>query len=311
MNKIRELSDIVREIPDGSSIGLGGFIISRCPMAFAAELIRQKKKDLICYSMMGTLEADLLVGAGCVKEYSYSGGSMGRFGKLGRINASIENGQNPTLVKEYTGLSMALMFQAGCMGVPFVPTKSLMGTDMLETLLKRNDDSVKMGEDPWTGEKWLYIKACRPDYSVIHANAVDESGNVIIHGPLWDLETAKASKKLIVTAERLVSNEYTKAHPEEVRIPGAFTYAAAIVPMGCYPSCIFGEWDYDAQALWYYSKCNEDQALFDDLLAKYVYGTKDHYEFIDKVGGMKKMIELQVDSTKSYRMDMDLSKPKA
>ncbi len=311
MNKIRELAELVREIPDGSSIGLGGFIISRCPMAFAAEMIRQGKKNLTCYSMMGTLEADLLVGAGCVKEYSYSGGSMGRFGKLGRINGSIESGNKPTVVKEYTGLSMALMFQAGCMGVPFVPTKSLIGTDMLETLLAKKDDSVRMGKDPWTGEDWLYIKACRPDYCVIHANAVDEKGNVIIHGPLWDLETAKAGRKLIVTAERLVSNEYVKAHPEEVRIPGAFTYAAAIVPAGCYPTCIFGEMDYDAQALWYYSKVNLDQALFDEMLQKYVYGTKDHYEFLEKVGGLKKLASLQVDPTKSYRMDQDLGKPQA
>ena len=161
MNKIRDLTDIVREIPDGSDIGLGGFIITRCPMAFAAEMIRQGKKDLVLYSLMGTLEADLLVGAGCAKSYSYCGGSMGRFGKLGRVNEAIENG-GPTLVKEYTGLSMALQFEAGMMGIPFIPTKSLIGTDMLETLLAKNDPTVKMGKDPWSGEDYLYLRLAVP-----------------------------------------------------------------------------------------------------------------------------------------------------
>ncbi len=308
MDKIRELSELVREIPNGSTIGLGGFIITRCPMAFAAELVRQGKKDLICYSIMGTMEADFLVGAGCVKEYSYAGGSLDRFGKLDRVNDSIANGNKPTVVKEYSALSLALMFQAGAMGVPFLPTKSLLGTDMLEKLLAGQDDSVRMGKDPWTGEDWLYVKACRPDYSIIHANAVDEKGNVIIHGPLWDVELAKAGKKLLVTAEKLVSNEYVKAHPEEVRIPSAFTYAAAIVPAGSYPTAIFGELDFDAKALWHYSKANQDQALFDEMLKEYVYGTKDHFDFIQKVGGLKRLSELQVDPAKSYRIQ-DLSRP--
>lgn len=310
MNKIRELSEIVREIPDGSTIGLGGFVINRCPMAFAAELIRQGKKYLNCFSIMGSMEGDLLVGAGCVNEYSYAGGSLDRFGRLERVNASINNGNNPALVKEYSALSLALMFQAGSMGAPFVPTKSLIGTDMLEILLEREDDTVRMGKDPWTGEDWLYIKACHPDYTIIHANAVDETGNVIIKGAIWDAEMAKASKKLIVTAERLVSNEYVKAHPEEVVIPSAYTYAAAIVPAGCYPTAIFGDYDFDAKAMWYYAEAAKEQDSFDELVKEYILGTKDHYDFIQKVGGLKRLSELSVDTTKSYRIQ-DLTKPKA
>lgn len=309
MNKIRELSEMVREIPDGSSIGLGGFIITRCPMAFAAEMVRQGKKDLVLYSIMGTMEADFLVGAGCAKEYSYAGGSLDRFGRLDRVNECIANGNKPTLIKEYSALSLALMFKAASMGVPFIPTKTLIGTDMLDILLKNNDDSVRMGKDPWTGEDWLYMKACHPDYCIIHANAVDEYGNVIIHGAKWDLELAKAGKKLFVTAERLVSNEYVKAHPEEVTIPSAYTTAAAIVPAGCYPTAIFGDQDFDAKAMWAYAKANQTKETFDALLKEYVYGTKDHYEFIEKIGGLKRLAELSVDSTKSYRIQ-DLSKPK-
>ncbi|MBR1660648.1 MAG: CoA transferase subunit A [Oscillospiraceae bacterium] len=309
MDKIRDLRELVREIPNGSTIGLGGFIITRCPMAFAAELIRQGKKELVCYSIMGTMEADLLVGAGCAREYSYAGGSLDRFGRLDRVNASISGGGRPAVVKEYSALSLALMFRAGAMGIPFLPTKALLGTDMLKKLLADGEDTVRMGKDPWTGEDWLYIKACRPDYSIIHANAVDEKGNVIIQGAAWDLDLAKAGKKLMVTAERLVSNEYVKAHPELVSIPGAYTYGAAIVPAGCYPTSIFGELDFDAKAMWYYSRANQEQGLFDALLKEYVYGTSDHFDFIQKIGGLKRLAALRVDSNRSYRIQ-DLSKPK-
>ena len=129
MNKIRELSDIVREIPDrGAEIAVGGFIITRCPMAFASELIRQRKKDITLYSVMGTMEADLLVGAGVVKSYSYSGGSLDRFGKLDRVNEAIVN--KSVEIKEYSAMGIGLRFLAGAMGIPFIPSKVMLGTDM-------------------------------------------------------------------------------------------------------------------------------------------------------------------------------------
>ncbi len=309
MNKIRELKEIVQEIKDGSEVALGGFVTARCPMAFAAELVRQGKKDLRCYALMGSLEDDFLLGAGCMKEYSYGGASLDRFGRLERVNASIEAGGNPTVVKEYSALSQALRFLGATMGMPFVPTKSLMGTDIAKQLLDAGDDSIKMGTDPWTGEDYLYLKVIRPEYSVIHANAVDAQGDVLIYGPKWDLDLAKAGKKLLVTAERLVSDAYVKAHPEEVSISGAYTYAAAIVPAGSFPASTFGEYDYDAKAMRYYCKVNRSQEAFDALIDEYVLGTADHYAFLEKIGGLPRLSRLRSDRIQGYRTQ-DLEKPR-
>ena len=299
MNKIRELSDIVREIPDaGAEIGLGGFIINRCCMAFVAELIRQGKKEIELSSVSGNMESDLLVGAGCVKSYAYGGGSLDHFGRLSRVNESIEQGTNG--IKEFSNLSMALRFTAGSMGVPFIATKTLLGTDMLQRLLEAGEDSIYIGESPFDGEKYVYLKKLQPEYVCIHAQAVDELGNVLIEGPIWDLETAKAGKKLIVTADRLVSNQYVKNNPGLVRIPGVYTYAAAIVPFGAFPAAVFKEYDYDAEALSHYARVNQKQETFDEYLNEYILGTKNNNELLEKWGGIAKMNALRADPAFGY-----------
>ena len=299
MNKIRELSDIVREIPDrGAEIGLGGFIINRCCMAFAAELIRQGKKEIDLTSVSGNMEADLLVGAGCVKSYAYGGGSLDHFGRLSRVNEAIEQGRYD--VKEFSNLSMALRMTAGAMGVPFIATKTLLGTDMLEKLLADKEDSVYIGESPFDGERYVFLKKLQPEYVCIHAQAADELGNVLIEGPTWDLETAKAGKKLIVTADRLVSNQYVKNNQEKVTIPGVYTYAVAIVPFGAFPSAVYKEYDYDAEALKHYAKVNQKQESFDEYLNEYILGTKNNDELLEKWGGLARMNALRADPAFGY-----------
>ncbi|MCL1848543.1 MAG: hypothetical protein FWF83_02570 [Clostridiales bacterium] len=286
MSKIRELAEIVREIPNGAEIAFGGFIITRNAMAFAAELIRQGKKDLDLYSVMGTMECDLLVGAGAAKRYSYGGGSLDRFGKLSRVNEAIVT--KSIVINEYSALTLGLRMHAGALGIPFIPSKVFIGTDMYEAI-KEDTAAMQMGVSPFDGEPYLFLAALQPEYSVIHANAVDDKGNVIIEGPTWDFETAKAGKKLIVTAEKLVSTEYVKRFPEKVTIPGIYTYAAAIVPVGAYPGATYKVHDHDAEALTMYAKANQRQDTFDEFLNTYILGTKDHNGFIEKMGGLAKM----------------------
>jgi acyl CoA:acetate/3-ketoacid CoA transferase alpha subunit len=244
------------------------------------------------------MESDLLVGAGCVKSYAYGGGSLDHFGRLSRVNEAIEQGKYG--IREFSNLSMALRFVAGTMGVPFIPTKTLLGTDMLKTLLDAKDDGLVIGVSPFDGERYVFLKKLQPDYVCIHAQAVDEIGNVLIEGPTWDLETAKAGKKLIITADRLVSNQYVKNNPDKVTIPGVYTYAAAVVPYGAYPAAVYKEYDYDAEALTHYAKVNQKQETFDEYLNEYILGTKNHNELLEKWGGIAKLNALRVDQVFSY-----------
>lgn len=298
-SKVRPLKDIVAEIPDsGAHIALGGFAITRNPVAFVFELIRQCKKDLTIYQIVGGMETDLLVGAGLVKRLEYSAGSLDRFGRLERINEAIDKGLIE--VREYSGLSMALRFLAGSMGIPFIPTKCLLGTEMLKVLLEKKDDAVRVENSPFDGERYVYLKALQPDFAVIHAQYADEKGNVIIEGPHWDVETAKSAKKLIVTVEKVVSTEFIKRYPEKVVIPSVYVYAIAEVPFGAFPNAVYKCYDYDAEMLTEYAKVSKDGVEFKRFVDEYVLGTKDFDEFLEKIGGVRRLNKIKADPVYGY-----------
>jgi len=299
-NKVIELTEAVREIPqDGAEVALGGFAIIRNPIAFANEMIRQKKKNLKLYAVLGSMDTDLLVGANCVSFLAYSGGSLDRFGRLGRINESIE--RNTIEVEEYSGLSISLRFLAGSLGMPFVPTKTLLGTDMLNNLQNKKSDAIKVIDSPFSdNDKIVALKAINPDFAVIHAQMADEKGNVIIEGPRWDLELALSAKKLFVTVEKIVSNKYIKKYPEKVSIPSISTYKVIEVPYGAFPSSVYNCYDYYSKLLKEYAKANMDAFQFNKFLQKYILNSKDHSDFLLKTCTLDELLNLKVDPHYGY-----------
>lgn len=299
-SKVRSLQDVVWEIPDrGAEIALGGFAITRCPIAFINELIRQNKREITLYEIIGSLDADILVGAGAVKKLSYAGGSLDKFGRLGRVNEGIEKG---TLeIREYSGLSMTLRFLAGFLGIPFIPTKTLLGTEVLKNLIEKESDSVMVGTSPFhEEEKYVFLGGLQPDYAVIHCQYADEKGNVVMQGPMWDLELAKSAKKLIVTVEKIVTTETIKRNPEYVQIPSVYPFAICEVPFGAYPTSVYKVYDYDAEAITRYAGVNMRQESFDAWLQEFVLGTRDHNEFIAKMAGVTKLAALKADPVFGY-----------
>ncbi len=299
-SKIMNLANAVKEIPNGADIAIGGFAITRSPIAFICELIRQGKKNLNVYQSIVCMATDMLVGAGAVKKLSYGGGSLDRFGRMERINAAFEN--NTIDAREFSGLSLTYRFLAGSLGIPFIPTKILLGTDILDNLIKKNDESVMVSTSPYDSEnKFVFIKALNPDYAIIHAPYADEKGNILIDGPVWDLEMAKAAKKLYVTVDQIVSNEFIKMHPEKVVIPNVFTHAVIEVPYGAYPTAVYKMYDYDSVMLTKYAKTNKKQDEFDLFINEYVLGTKDHNEFLYKCGGISTLNKIKADPVYGYK----------
>lgn len=296
-SKVIGLKEAVKEIPDGAEIALGGFAITRNPIAFINEMIRQGKKDLVIYEIIGAMDSDMLVGAGAVKMLSYGGGSLDRFGRIGRINEAIE--RDLVDVREYSGLSITFRFLAGSLGIPYIPTRTLLGTDIMENLLKK-DDSIMIHDSPITGEKEVLIKALQPEHAVLHAPYADEKGNILMDGPVWDKEIGLSAKKLYVTVDKLVSNEYVKRNPEKVVIPSIYTHAVIEVPYGAYPTSVYRMYDYDGEMLSRYACINRTQEEFDIFLKEYVLNTKDHNEFLGKCGGIQKVAKLKVEPVFGY-----------
>ena len=298
LNKIRSLSEAVASVRDGSHLFLSGFAISRNAIAVAHELIRQNKRELTLSQCIGAMDADVLVGAGAVKRYIYGGGSLDRFGPLWNINRAIEQGAIE--VDEFSGLSMALRFLGGSLGLPCIPIQSLLGSDILKNLLNKEVPEVKVTECPFTGEKMVLLKTLQPDVAFVHVQKADCTGNAIIQGPRWDEDAAKAADQIVIVADEIIPTELTPFLVEEVRIPAGRVSMVVHQPYGAHPTSLYGVYDYDREHLTEYASMARTPDGMQEYLDRYVRGVKDFSAYLEAVGGLEKMIRIKADALKKY-----------
>ncbi len=280
-------------------MALSGFAITRCTMAFAREVIRQGIKGLTVSQCVGAMEADLLVGAGAVERIIYGGGSLDRFGRLNCVNRGIEEG---TLVaEEYSSLSMAFRYLAGSLGLPFIPIRSLRGSDILKRLQQIAPSEVSAVDDPFSGENWLVLKPLLPDVAVVQVQVADEEGNAWILGPRWDNEEqVKASERAIVITERLVPTEVIRRDAERTVIPGFKVSHVVHLPFSAHPTSVYRVYDYDAEHIVQYAEATKTPEGVREYLDKYVYGVQDHWGYLELVGGMEHLTSLTADPILGY-----------
>jgi acyl CoA:acetate/3-ketoacid CoA transferase alpha subunit len=299
VDKVTTLSEAVASIPSGSHVALSGFAITRCTMAFAAEVIRQGIRGLTISQCVGAMDADLLVGGGAVERLIYGGGSLDRFGRLACVNRGIENGS--LIAEEYSSLSVAFRYLAGSLGLPFMPIRSLRGSDLLRLIEERTGSDVAMVADPFTGDNWLALKPLLPDVAVVQVQVADREGNAWIMGPRWDnSEQAKASKRTLVIAERVVSTDEIRANPERTAIPGLLVSHVVELPFASHPTSVYGAYDYDAEQIERYVAAARTPESFRTYLDEYVYGVKDHPEYLEKIGGETRLNALHADPILGY-----------
>ncbi len=319
MCKRMSLEDVVKMIPDGSSVAFGGWTVVRAPMAAARELVRQKKKDLAIVGSMSGPATDLLIGAGCVKyaEISYHG--LEKFGSaynsqraLGTAIAEREVFSDDITIFDYVAKVMA-----GAMGIPFIPSYTHKGSDFLNPeydMLKdiRGKDArfpkkkYEMMKDPfWGKEDVVLIPAANPDFAFIHAQEVSESGVVRIRGTKGaDYYLAAAGKTTIVTAEKIVSDEEIAKEPDMNSIPGVFVDVICEVPYGAFETQLMDYYDYDPKYYQEYVKKSKENK-FDEWLDEWIYGTKDQADFVKKLG-QERLDAMTVDPDVGYRKGMKM-----
>jgi glutaconate CoA-transferase, subunit A len=299
MSKVSTLSDAVASVPSGSHVALSGFATARCVMAFAHEVVRQGTKNLTVSQCVGAIDADILVGAGAVERIIYGGGSRGRSGQHSCLNRAIEQGTLKT--EELSSLSMTFRYLAGSLGLPFIPIRSLNGSDILKQLQEITPSPVSTLNDPFTGDEWLVMKPLIPDVSVVQVQVADEEGNAWILGPRWDNEEqVKASKRAIVITEKLVSTEMIRHYPERTLIAGFKVSHVVPLPFSAHPTSVYGVYDFDKEHIKLYADLSRTPEGFAKYLDEYVYGVKDHWEYLEKVGGMKYLDTLLADPILGY-----------
>ena len=315
-DKMMNLDEAVRRfIFNGCQLAIGGFTVNRNPMAAAYEIIRQGIKDihLVCHSNGQAL--DILVGAGCVKrlEIAYSG--TGRFAPTCiRFKKAIEQGGLE--FEDYSNYQMALRFLAGALGIPFIPTKSGLGSDLVkyegfpsEVRKEEKVANLKYAVvgNPFSSEKdeVLLLPALTPDVTILHAQYVGEDGTVQINGLTFaDLEQAKAADTVIITCEEIVPRSFIRLDPDKNSLPSFFIDAIVKVPYGAHPTACFKFYDYDPGHLKLYRKMAEDDNLFKEYLDEWVYGITSHEAYLSKVG-TEMLLKIKANPATGYAQGLD------
>ena len=318
-HKVMGLSQAIhRFVRDGDHISIGGFTITRNPMALAYEIIRQGKRRLHVYVHSHGQAFDLLIGAGCVDALEVSYGGTARFSPGGgiRFKKAIEGGT--IRFEDYTNFQMTLRFLAGAMGLPFMPVRSLLETDVIkrwgfdEELRAHNpripDKKITVIENPFSPngrEKIVLVPAINPDVTLIHAQQADPQGTVRIRGLTYtDVEQAKAAKYLIVSCEELVETESLRENPDQNQIPFFMVDAVVVAPYGAHPTACNGYYDYDPYHLNLYREMAPDDEAFRQYLDEYVFGVKTHDDYLDRIG-RDRLSQIQADPKLGYRPGLD------
>ena len=297
-SKVMALKEAVHAfVPHGAHISIGGFTINRNPMAAVYEIIRQRKKELHLYAHSNGQGMDELIGGGCVKRLEIAYGGSGRFAPTCiRFRKAAEKGQ--LAVEDYSNYQMTLRFMAGAMGLPFLPTRSSLGTDIIKRWgfdksqrIKNDrlpDDKLIVMDNPfgeWAGTpKVVLVPAINPDVTIIHVQQADVTGIARINGLTFaDVEQAKAARRLIVTCEELITDDRLKADPDTNQIPPFCVDAVVHIPWGAWPTACYGCYDYDPAFLNYYKKAASDEKRHGVYLEEFILGIDTHAQRLEKL----------------------------
>jgi acyl CoA:acetate/3-ketoacid CoA transferase alpha subunit len=275
--RMSEQEAISQFVYDGCYIGTELYGTVRCPMSVSRELVRQGKKDLrVCGQ--GVLELDLWMAAGLVKKLDITYIGLEVYGTSSALRRAVESGQIEKCV-EWSNASISWRMKASAMGVPFLPARSMLGTDMVKY------SSAKVVEDPFTGLKVCLLPALILDVAIIHVHRADKYGNAQIEGITgFGAEMARACKRLIISAEEIVDTDEIRKYPDRTVIPYYLVDAVVHAPFGSHPgemAYIYGR-DEPIIKEWVESSRTAEGAKA--YLDKYVYGVKNHQEYLELLG---------------------------
>jgi acyl CoA:acetate/3-ketoacid CoA transferase alpha subunit len=291
-NKSRELKSKVmtakeaveKYVRDGDFVASGGFGHVRVSMAVVYEIIRQRKRDLTLAGKTAVHDCDLLVGSGCVNkvEVAYSFGHELR-GLSPASRRMVESGRC-NVMAEISNASYQWRFLAGMMGLSFIPSRTMLGTDTLKY------SSCKVVTDPFTGKPITLIPAAYPDVAVIHVHSCDRYGNARIEGTtVEDIELSRCARRLILTTEEIVNDTAMQKEPWQTKIPFFVVDAVVEVPYGSHPCQMPGLYYFDEEHIAEWLSLSKTEEGVDQYLKKYVFGVDDFESYLELCGGIRKL----------------------
>jgi len=294
--KVMTLSDAVALIPDNVHVAIGGCHYSRTPIALIWEIIRQKKSGLVFSKSITATEGDLLLVAGTTRHIITSWFSPGVTWGVSRIMRHFVQSGEATY-EEWSHMSLGLRYRAAAMGVPFLPTRSMLGSDVYKQLT-----DIKEMQCPFTGDKLALVPALHPDVAIIHVQKADSYGNAQITGfPFMDKDIALAADRVILTTEQIIDNNEIRRTPDRTDIPFFCVDAVVEVPYGCVPHECYAAYEPEFNHMDMYVKLMMERSTegVQEYLDKYVYApqTFDDYLSLFKV---KDIVRATLNARKGY-----------
>jgi glutaconate CoA-transferase, subunit A len=240
VEKLTTATEAVRRlVPDGAVIGVGGTNHARTPMALLIEVLRQGRSGLTMARPLSCFEAELMLATGMADRVMTSWVGIGHgWGLAPVLRHLVETGQ--ATFEEWSHLGIGLRYKAGAMGVPYLPTVSMLGSDIDRQL------GLAKVTCPYTGQLLNAVPSLNPDVALVHVQRADELGNAQIDGyELMDADLVLAARRVIVSAEEIVGTDQLRRDPARTVIPGFAVDAVVHQPMGAYPHECYGHYEAD------------------------------------------------------------------
>ena len=272
---------VARFVPDGASVCMGTALEALIPFAAGHELIRQRRRDLTLVGPISDILFDMLVAAGCVRRIQAAWVGNVSAGLGHNYRRAVEHGvPHPIEVEDHSNLSIAVALQAGAMGAPYIPTRSLLGTGLLDS-----NPTFKQARDPFSGDPIVLIPALRPDVAILHVQRSDTDGHAHCWGTLGvTRQAALAASRVIIVAEEIWPRERILSDPGLVLAPTLKVAAVVHEPFGAYPSPVQGCYGRGHD---FYHRYHEDTRTVDGTRAwldRWIYGVTDWKGFLGVLG---------------------------
>ncbi len=275
-DKVTTAQEAVKLIRDGDHVAIGGCLFSRTPVLLVREILRQGKKELTLSRNLMGYEGELFMVAGSVREIVTSWMALGiPWGVSKVLRHFVEGGK--VKFQEWSHLGLGLRYRAGAMGVPFLPTFSMLGSDLLRV------NEARTMADPFTGHTVCLVPALFPDVAIIHVHRADKFGNCQIDGyPHMDADIALAATTVIVTAEKIVHEDEIRRHADRTIIPAMAVDAVVEAPFGAFPGECYGLYETDFSHFDMYVGLIDSKGVdgVREYMDRYVYGPETHDDYL-------------------------------
>jgi glutaconate CoA-transferase, subunit A len=281
-SKLMTMHDAVAQhIPSGAMVLLGAQMEQMIPFAVGHELIRQGRRDLALVGPISDILFDQMIGAGCASKVMAAWVGNVSAGIAYCLRRAAEQGIPRRVdVTDYSNFTFALALHSGALGVPFLPTYSTLGSD----LLKKNGN-LREFISPVNEDKLVAVRALRPDVAVLHVQRADDLGNAHIWGSLGvAVDGARAARKVIIIAEEIVAPEVIASDPNRTLVPGFLVAAVVHEPGGAHPSPVQGYYGRDHAFFAEYHEQSRKLEDFEKWLEHWVVRTADRREYMKQLG---------------------------